>query len=193
MPRGYGEPTTEFGRELRRRRVRARLSQQGLAKLADLSPSLINILERGEDYKTKRQLNPSVETIRKLAYGLSIDPFREEEVVVNEQLRDQIYQSLFAAMQYDLPKVTLEDVRQKLIAMTGNPELVDVTMSGFEQVSHSTQQQDALLRALQGLLSDLTGNDDGGGDDDPDCVREMTTKRPGRDGHEPSRTLASCG
>jgi transcriptional regulator with XRE-family HTH domain len=149
------EPSkTEFGRELLTRRRRARLSQHGLAKLAGVSPSLVNILERGEDYKTGRQLNPSVQTIRKLSEALAVDPFREgEEVAVNDRLRDEIYEALFRAMQYDLPKVSLEDVRQKLISISGNPELVDVTMRGFARVPRASQkEQDALTRASRALF-----------------------------------------
>lgn len=181
MSRRANGPRTEFGRELLRRRVRARLSQQGLAKLSHLSPSLVNILERGEDYKTKRPLNPSVATIKRLAEGLSIDPFREGEEIVNERLRNEIYESLFRAMQYDLPKVSLEDVRQKLISITGDPELVEITMTGFEQVPHrDKQERDALVRSLRGLMRGLVGNGSDGDHHDT-YVRVEASEDEGQD------------
>lgn len=155
-------PKTKFGRELFDRRRRARLSQSALARLSGVSPSLVNILERGEDYKTGKQLSPSVRTIRQLSDALAVDPFRSEDdaVVVNERLRDEIYEALFKAMQYDLPKVSLEDVRQKLISITGDPELVEDTLNGFERVPRvDPAEADAFKRALRMTLRGFTTQD----------------------------------
>lgn len=156
-PRRQVVHRSEFGRVLLERRTRARLSQQALAKLAGVSSSLVNILERGQDYKTGRQLHPSVQTIQKLSEALAVDPFLSEDrvVVVNDDLRDEIFEALFGAMEYDLPQVSLEAVRSKLIAITGNPELVDVTLVGFKRVPDLTQhEQSALVRTMRGLLGE---------------------------------------
>lgn len=53
-----------FGHVVRRRRTAAGLSQEALADLAELHPTYVSLLERG-------QRNPSLTSIQKVAAGLN--------------------------------------------------------------------------------------------------------------------------
>ncbi len=61
------EPRTRFARNLRKHRVESRLSQEGLAKRAQLHRTEISLLERGDR-------DPRLSTVVRLARALDVEP-----------------------------------------------------------------------------------------------------------------------
>ena len=61
------EPRTRFARNLRKHRVENRLSQEGLAKRAQLHRTEISLLERGDR-------DPRLSTVVRIARALDVEP-----------------------------------------------------------------------------------------------------------------------
>ena len=75
MVRVMAAEPTPFAALLRRFRLAAALSQEGLAEGAGMFPSAISALERGVNRK------PYLETVRQLASALSLDEARRESLL----------------------------------------------------------------------------------------------------------------
>jgi transcriptional regulator with XRE-family HTH domain len=69
---GRRGPTTPLGKELATLRRRERVSQRELGRLADLSWTMIQMIEMG--HRKGRPIHPSPESLRRIAVGLSRDP-----------------------------------------------------------------------------------------------------------------------
>ena len=84
-----------FGLRIRSLRKKKKLSQEGLAEKAELHPTYIGGVERGER-------NPSLESILKIASALEVSPsqlFRFEGVKTSLGLDDEISEQFLTLME----------------------------------------------------------------------------------------------
>jgi len=98
-----------FGLRIRNLRKKKKFSQENLAEKAELHPTYIGGVERGER-------NPSFESILKIAEALEISPgqlFRFEGIKTDLGLDDEITEELFGILE-DLKPHTKRKVLQSL-------------------------------------------------------------------------------
>jgi transcriptional regulator with XRE-family HTH domain len=100
-------PKTRLSEVLRKYRLQARLSQRDLARISEISWTMIQILERGSRSSGK-PVHPSPTTLRQLAHGLAYDPFTEQFMSSREE---EIYAEFMQAAEY------LPDSGERSVAM----------------------------------------------------------------------------
>lgn len=76
-------------------RIKNKISMDIFAKKCDLSKAYIGMLEQGVHPKTKKPINPSVDTIKKVASGMGMDfddLFRmlDEDITLDDDIKTPI-------------------------------------------------------------------------------------------------------
>ncbi|MCC6382432.1 MAG: helix-turn-helix transcriptional regulator [Dehalococcoidia bacterium] len=154
--------------ELLKLRLRARLSQRALGRIAGLSWTYIQHLERG--HRDGKPIFPSPQVLRRIARGLAADPI--DESLIDRQVEREVYERLMRAAGY-VEAETVKDASTPGADASGESTGSTATERGVadgstsplhrlvEAVARSSAPSSGLLLHLaNGALAAVAGDDE---------------------------------